>query len=101
MWCQEKGIERQYTNVATENAIVERAHRSLMEMVPAMLKGAGMEKEFWVEAVRTATFIKNRTYHVGLFVSIKSCLDTWIEDLNWIIRFRHTTQGPSIHSVRK
>ena len=44
-----------------QNGIAERMNRSLVEMIRAMLKQSGLSPKFWVEALLTATDIKNHT----------------------------------------
>ena len=43
-----------------QNGIVERKNRTIMNMVRSVLKGKNLPKEFWGEAVSTATYILNK-----------------------------------------
>ena len=49
-----------------QNAIAERANRSLFESARAMMIQAGAPKNLWAEAVKYAAYIRNRTPHKGL-----------------------------------
>ena len=42
------------------NGIAERKNRTLTDLVNAMLDNAGLSKEWWGEAVLTATHVLNR-----------------------------------------
>ena len=56
------GIKAEFTAPysSQQNGIAERFNRSIMNMVRSMMIDANAEKEFWGEAVKTATFLKNR-----------------------------------------
>ena len=59
---KEKGVKHQLTvpYSSPQNGVAERKNRSLVEMTRAMLLQANLPKEFWGEAVSTATYIQNR-----------------------------------------
>lgn len=59
---KDKGIKHQLTvpYSSQQNGVAERKNRSLCEMTRAMLLQANLPKEFWGEAVTTATYIQNR-----------------------------------------
>lgn len=44
-----------------QNAVAERANRTIMEAVRCMLLEAGLDQRFWAEAANTAVYIKNRS----------------------------------------
>ena len=46
-----------------QNAIVERPHRTLADMMRSMLVGAGLPSDYWSYAIRHAVYIKNRLPH--------------------------------------
>ncbi len=58
----ECGIQRQTSAPYTpqQNGVVERANRTIMECTRSMIRAQGLDLEFWVEAVNTAVYIKNR-----------------------------------------
>lgn len=57
------GIKRQLTVPYTpqQNGVAERANRTLIEMARTMLIHSGLSESFWAEAVRTSSYIRNRT----------------------------------------
>ncbi|UYV70112.1 hypothetical protein LAZ67_7001835 [Cordylochernes scorpioides] len=61
----EKGIEHQFTTFysPSQNGIVERANRSLIEGTRALLIKSQLPPKFWAEAMNTYSYIKNRTPH--------------------------------------
>ncbi|UYV66745.1 hypothetical protein LAZ67_4002750 [Cordylochernes scorpioides] len=61
----EKGIEHQFTTFysPSQNGIVERANRSLIEGTRALLIESQLPPKFWAEAMNTYSYIKNRTPH--------------------------------------
>ncbi|UYV80793.1 K02A2.6-like [Cordylochernes scorpioides] len=61
----EKGIEHQFTTFysPSQNGIVERANRSLIEGTRALLIESQLLPKFWAEAMNTYSYIKNRTPH--------------------------------------
>jgi len=42
------------------NPVAERANRTLVETAKSMLEEANLSKEWWAEAIATATYLKNR-----------------------------------------
>uniref|UniRef100_A0A803P579 Integrase catalytic domain-containing protein n=1 Tax=Cannabis sativa TaxID=3483 RepID=A0A803P579_CANSA len=61
-FCQLERIDRHKTVVKNpqQNGLVERMNRTLLERVRCMLKGAGLDKKFWGEALKTASYLINR-----------------------------------------
>ena len=61
-YCNKEGIARHHTVRSTpqQNGLAERMNRTLLERVRCMLKGAGLEKKFWGEAITTACYLINR-----------------------------------------
>ncbi|KAJ8896713.1 hypothetical protein PR048_002058 [Dryococelus australis] len=62
-WCRERGIKINYDPAATPqlNGRIERLNRTLMEKTRALFSDSGVEKEMWGEALRTATYLLNRS----------------------------------------
>ena len=58
--CEQK-IKHEETIAHTpeQNGISERLNRTLMEKARPMVAHAGLKKEYWVEAVKTACYLKN------------------------------------------
>lgn len=61
-FCVERGIQQKLTPPYTPqlNGVAERMNRTLVECARCMIKHAGLEKNYWGEAVMTATFLRNR-----------------------------------------
>lgn len=60
--CENKGIQMEPTApyAHEQNGVAERMNRTLREMSSTMLIESGLPEGFWAEAVRTATYTKNR-----------------------------------------
>lgn len=60
-FCVQKGIQYHLTVPYTpqQNSIAERMNRTLLEKARAMIHGAELSKEFWGEAILTATHLLN------------------------------------------
>ena len=67
-FCDKRGIQHQLTCPYTpqQNGIAERLNRTLITMVRAMLREAQVKKEWWVYAVITANYLRNRSPATGL-----------------------------------
>ncbi|KAJ9538414.1 hypothetical protein OSB04_031147 [Centaurea solstitialis] len=65
-FCEEKGIERQYSAPRTpqQNGVAERRNRTLIEAARTMLADSKLPITFWAEAVNTACYVQNR--EIGL-----------------------------------
>ncbi|GJT45467.1 retrovirus-related pol polyprotein from transposon TNT 1-94 [Tanacetum coccineum] len=74
--CQKYGIARHHTLVRTpqQNGIAERMNRTIMEKVRCMLSHANLDKDFWVEATTTTTYLINRSPHRSLDGNIPDIL---------------------------
>ena len=61
-FCSDRGIVQTFTPPYTPqlNGVAERMNRTLVECARCMIKHAGLSKEYWGEAVMTATFLRNR-----------------------------------------
>ena len=61
-FCEEKGIERQYSAPRTpqQNGVAERRNRTLIEAARSMLADSKLPVTFWAEAVNTACYVQNR-----------------------------------------
>ena len=62
-FCSIEGIKRQLKNAYTpqENGVSERKNRTIMNMVRCLLAGRDVPKLFWLEAVKWATYVLNRS----------------------------------------
>ncbi|MCO5564348.1 hypothetical protein L7F22_018008 [Adiantum nelumboides] len=62
-WCKSEDIRRQLTTPYTpsQNGVVERKNRTIMEMARAMLAHASLPRSYWAEACNTAVYIQNRS----------------------------------------
>ncbi|MCO5550300.1 hypothetical protein L7F22_003783 [Adiantum nelumboides] len=62
-WCKSEGIRRQLTTPYTpsQNGVVERKNRTIMEMARTMLAHASLPRSYWAEACNTAVYIQNRS----------------------------------------
>ncbi|MCO5563552.1 hypothetical protein L7F22_017197 [Adiantum nelumboides] len=62
-WCKSEGIRCQLTTPYTpsQNGVVERKNRTIMEMARAMLAHASLPRSYWAEACNTAVYIQNRS----------------------------------------
>jgi len=60
--CKSKGIRQSYSGpyAPQQMGLVERANRTLFDMVRCLLMQAKLNKELWGEAVNTAAYIINR-----------------------------------------
>ncbi|MCO5582677.1 hypothetical protein L7F22_036576 [Adiantum nelumboides] len=58
-WCKSEGIRRQLATPYTpsQNGVVERKNRTIMEMARAMLAHASLPRFYWAEACNTAVYI--------------------------------------------
>ncbi|KAI3701697.1 hypothetical protein L6452_26961 [Arctium lappa] len=61
-FCEEKGIERQYSAPRTpkQNGVAERRNRTLIEAARSLLADSKLPITFWVEEVNTACYVQNR-----------------------------------------
>ncbi|KAJ9567388.1 LOW QUALITY PROTEIN: hypothetical protein OSB04_003354 [Centaurea solstitialis] len=61
-FCEEKGIERQYSAPRTpqQNGVAERRNRTLIEAARTMLVDSKLPITFWAEAVNTTCYVQNR-----------------------------------------
>ncbi|KAI3757912.1 hypothetical protein L6452_05456 [Arctium lappa] len=61
-FCEEKGIERQYSAPRTpqQNGVAERRNRTLIEAVRSLLADSKLPITLWAEAVNTACYVQNR-----------------------------------------
>ena len=57
------GIERQTTVAGTpqQNGVAERANRTILEAARSMLHAARLPLDYWVYAVQTAVYLRNRS----------------------------------------
>ncbi|MEN7973604.1 MAG: reverse transcriptase domain-containing protein, partial [Verrucomicrobiota bacterium] len=62
-YLRQKGIQHQLTVPKTpqQNGVAERLNRTLVETARCLLSGANLPLKFWVPAVDTATYLKNRS----------------------------------------
>ncbi|KAJ9558313.1 hypothetical protein OSB04_012927 [Centaurea solstitialis] len=61
-FCEEKGIERQYSAPRTpqQNGVAERRNRTLIEAARTRLANSKLPITFWAEAVNTACYVQNK-----------------------------------------
>ena len=52
-----------------QNAIVERPHRTLGDMMRSMLTSAGLSNTFWANALPHAIYVKNRLSHRAITIT--------------------------------
>ncbi|KAE8702857.1 Detected protein of unknown function [Hibiscus syriacus] len=71
------GIKRQFTvaNTPQQNGVVERMNITLLERTRVMLRDAGLEKSFWVEAANTACCLVNRA--PSTTIELKTPMEMW------------------------
>ncbi|KAJ9550670.1 hypothetical protein OSB04_014715 [Centaurea solstitialis] len=62
LFCESKGIERQYSAPRTpqQNGVAERRNRTLIEAARTMLVDSKLPVTFWAEAINTACYVQNR-----------------------------------------
>ncbi len=65
-WAEKKGIVAELTSPYTpeQNGVAERANRTLLTIVRALLFDSGLPKGFWPYAAHAAIYIKNRVLKV-------------------------------------
>ncbi|WVZ84875.1 LOW QUALITY PROTEIN: hypothetical protein U9M48_031847 [Paspalum notatum var. saurae] len=63
-FCRDLGLEHQFSSPYTpsQNGIVERKNRTLVEMARMMLDEHRTPRRFWAEAVNTACYIANQIF---------------------------------------
>jgi len=73
----ECGIQRQTSAAYTpqENGVAKQTNRTIMECVRNMIRAQGLDLEFWVEAVHTTVYIKNRCTTKAL--DLKTPQEAW------------------------
>ncbi|KAK8934098.1 hypothetical protein KSP39_PZI014575 [Platanthera zijinensis] len=61
-FCREWGISHQLTATYSpqQNGVAERKNLTVMNMERSMVKGKGLPKKFWVEAVQVVVYLLNR-----------------------------------------
>jgi hypothetical protein len=62
-FCNNQGIKRQLTTAYTpqQDGVSGRKNRTLMNIVRCLLNGRSVPKMFWLEAVKWATYVLNRS----------------------------------------
>jgi len=58
-----------------QNGIPERKNRTILDKVQTMLESKNVSKEFWVEAMQCAIYVKNRCSHAKL--NKKTLQEVW------------------------
>ncbi|WVZ75499.1 hypothetical protein U9M48_023545 [Paspalum notatum var. saurae] len=63
-FCRDLGLEHQFSSpyTPTQNGVVERKNRTLVEMARTMVDEHRTLRRFWAEAVNTACYIANRIF---------------------------------------
>ncbi|KAK8934943.1 hypothetical protein KSP39_PZI014634 [Platanthera zijinensis] len=61
-YCREWGISHQLTAAYSpqQNGVAERKNLTIMNMASSMVKGKGLPKKYWAEAVQVAVYVLNR-----------------------------------------
>ncbi|KAK8937447.1 hypothetical protein KSP39_PZI012254 [Platanthera zijinensis] len=61
-YCRQWGISHQLTAAYSpqQNGVAERKNLTIMDMARSMVKGKGLPKKFWAEAVQVAVYLLNR-----------------------------------------
>lgn len=67
-WCKEQGVIQSFGGPYSpqQMGIVERANRTIFEMVRCLLKEAKLGKRYWAEAAATAVYTINRLPSTGI-----------------------------------
>ena len=62
-YLKKEGIRHEFTVPKTpeQNGVAERMNRTLLEVVRSMLSESKLPKRFWLEALATATYVRNRS----------------------------------------
>nr|GEY87648.1 retrovirus-related Pol polyprotein from transposon TNT 1-94 [Tanacetum cinerariifolium] len=97
--CRKYGIARHHTLVRTpqQNDVVERMNRTIMEKVRCMLSHANLDKDFWVEASTTATYLINRSPHRSIDGNIPEIL--WSGYGSGVIGYRVWCSDPKYRKI--
>ena len=71
-FCEQHGIarHRKVAKTPQQNGVAERMNRTLLERAMCMLSNAGLGKEFWAEAVNTASYLINMSPSTALSVKL-------------------------------
>ena len=69
-FCSSLGLEHQFSSpyVPRQNGIIERKHRTLVEMARTMLEEHRTPRRYWAEAINTACHVSN---HIFLWAFMK------------------------------
>nr|GEU55404.1 retrotransposon protein, putative, Ty1-copia subclass [Tanacetum cinerariifolium] len=97
--CRKYDIARHHTLVRTpqQNIIVERINRTIMEKVRCMLSHANLDKDFWVEAATTTTYLINHFPHRSLDGNIPEIL--WLGYGFGVKGYRVWCPDPKYHKI--
>jgi hypothetical protein len=62
-YCKDHGIVQLFTipHTPQHNGVAERKNRTLVECARSMIKGKNLSNSFWVEAINTTVYLKNRS----------------------------------------
>ncbi|GKB78175.1 retrovirus-related pol polyprotein from transposon TNT 1-94 [Tanacetum coccineum] len=62
-FCDEKGISQNFSSPCTpeQNGVAERRNRTQIEATRTMLNSTKLLKQFWEEAINTASYTQNRS----------------------------------------
>lgn len=107
--CQREVIERNLTVKGTpqQNGLAERMNHTLLERMRCLLSNANLSKDFWGEAVSTATFLINRS--LSSAIGFNTPLDKWTgkpPNLNNLrvfgcVAYAHSREGKLDHRAKK
>ena len=84
---QHESFKSQLTIAYTpqQNGVAERMNETLLEITRAMLKAIGLGKPLWVEAVKTACYVINRS--LSSSIELKTLMEIWtrkVADYFWL-----------------
>ncbi|GKF54473.1 retrovirus-related pol polyprotein from transposon TNT 1-94 [Tanacetum coccineum] len=76
-FCRDEGIARHYTVCYTpqQNWVAERMNRTLLERTRCLLWNAGLNRNFWAEALNTACYLINRSPATA--IDCKTPIEVW------------------------
>lgn len=84
----------QYHNTPQKNGVAKRKNRTLHECAHSLLKSKGISNSFWVEAINTTVYLKNKSptkylehkipfkSFYGFFNIQKYCLECWLKNVS-------------------
>ncbi len=76
-FCKKEGIVRHHTvrHTPQQNGVAERMNQTLLQRARCMRLNANLPKQFWAEAVNTATYLVNRSPSTA--IDLKTPQEVW------------------------